>query len=107
MQIKQIQHIGQISRIISQTHNEISDMIIQSYNKRQAVNDRIAENFSQYIRGVDEYYNPMERRPVELPSGYQNAWTNRLGEYILSDDPNFNPNIGSTREWQKMELKKR
>ncbi len=103
MQIKQIQHIGEISKIISKTHNEISDKIMQSYNQRQAVNDRIAENFSQYIRGVDKYHNPIEQKPVELPSGYQNAWTNSLGEYILSDNPNYNPNIGSNLNWQKMQ----
>jgi hypothetical protein len=101
-QIQQIQNLGQLSRIISQTSNEISDMNMQSYYQRQAVNDRIADNFSQYIRGVDKYYNPIEQKPVELPSGYENAWSNALGEYILSNDPSFNPNIGSTVDWQIM-----
>lgn len=104
-QIQQIQSIGQLSRIISQTSNEISNMVMQSYNQRQAINDRIAENFSQYIRGVEEYYNPIENKTVELPAGYQNIWTNSLGEYILSDNPNFNPNIGSNINWQKIEKK--
>ncbi len=105
MQIKQIRNIGEISRIISRTHNEISDKIMQAYNYRQAVNDRIAENFSQYARGVDGYYNPIEQRPVELPSGYTNAWTNSLGEYVVSESPAFNPNIGSNLTWHKMERK--
>lgn len=104
-QIQQIHSIGQLSKIISQTHNEISDMMMDSYNQRQTVNDRIAENFSQYIRGVDNYYNTIEQKPVELPAGYQNAWTNSLGEYILSDDQNFNPNIGSNINWQQMKRK--
>lgn len=103
MQIKQIQNIGEISRIISKTHNEISNQITQSYNQRQKVYDRIADNFSQYIRGVDKYHSPIDSKPVELPSGYQNAWTNSLGEYILSDNPNYNPNTGSNLNWQKME----
>ena len=102
MEIRRIQHIGQLSRIISQTQNEISDMMMQSYNQRQAVNDRLAENFSQYIRGVDKYYDPIQQQPVELPTGYQNAWTNNLGEYIVSDRPSFNPNIGSTKNWTKL-----
>ena len=95
----------QISRIISQTHNEISDMIRQSYETRQAAEDRISKNFSQYIRGVDEYHNPIENRPVELPSGYRQAWANAQGEYIVSDDVNFNPNLGSTVNWEKLEKK--
>jgi hypothetical protein len=105
---KQIQHIrnlGELSRIISQTHNEISDMMMQSYNQRQDVYDRVAENFSHYVRGVDQYYNPVEQKPVELPSGYRQAWTNSLGEYVLSDQEDFNPNVGSNQTWQKMERK--
>jgi len=39
---------------------------------------------------------------MELPGGYRQAWTNSLGEYILSDDPNYNPNIGSNVNWTEM-----
>jgi hypothetical protein len=99
-QIQQIETIGQLSRIISQTSNEISDICMQSYEYRQQVNDRITDNFSQYIMGVDKYYNPVEERSVDLPSGYLNAWTNNLGDYVLSDNPNFDPNIGSNIDWQ-------
>lgn len=105
-QIQQIQHIGQLSRIISQTSDQISDMIMDSYYQRQATMDRLAEQFSQAIRGVNEYYNPFEDRPVELPGGYNYAWANALGEYILTDDPNFNPNLGSNLTWQQMEQKR-
>lgn len=104
-QIQQIRNVGELSKIISRTHNEISDMIMDSYNKRQAVYDKISTNFSQYIRGVDEYANPFEQKPVELPSGYRHAWVNRLGEYVLSDDPNFNPNVESNKEWAEMKRK--
>jgi hypothetical protein len=102
-QIKQIQRIGEVSRIVSQTSNEISDMIMDSYQNRQAVYDRISTNFSQAIRGVDEYYDPIAEQPVELPLGYDRAWTNSLGEYILSDDYSFDPNVGSNLNWQQMQ----
>jgi hypothetical protein len=39
---------------------------------------------------------------VELPSGYNNAWCNNRGEYILVDDPNFNPNESSNLNWVPM-----
>ncbi len=102
-QIQQIQRIGEISRIVSQTSNEISDMIMETYENRQAVYDRISTNFSQAIRGVDEYYDPIAERPVELPIGFDRAWTNSLGEYILSDDYSFDPNAGSNLNWQQMQ----
>jgi len=102
-QIQQIHSVGQLSRIISQTSNEISEMSMKSFYERQAVNDKIADSFSQYIRGVDKYYNPIEEKNVELPAGYDNVWTNSLGEYVLSESPSFNPNIGSNLNWQKIE----
>ncbi|MDY6987510.1 MAG: hypothetical protein SWQ30_05570 [Thermodesulfobacteriota bacterium] len=104
-QIQQIHSVGQLSKIISQTSNEISEMSMKSYYERQAVNDKIADNFSQYIRGVDKYYNPIEEKNVELPVGYDNVWANSLGEYVLSESPSFNPNIGSNLNWQR--IKKR
>lgn len=101
-QIRQIHNVGQISRIISQTHSQISDMIMDSYNQRQQTMDRISTNFSQAIRGVDEYYDPVEQRGVELPGGYGYAWVNGLGDYVLTDNPSYNPNLGSNMNWQQM-----
>jgi len=72
---------------------------MRGWQERSAVSDRISENFSQTIRGVDPYYDPNTGRNVELPSGYTQAWSTPLGEYILSDDPNYNPNIGSNQTW--------
>lgn len=102
MQIRQIRHIGEISRIISQTHDEISRDMMAAYEARQAVNDRISENFSRYVRGVDAYHDPFTDRPVELPSGYRYAWATPLGEYVVTDDPNYNPNVGSNQNWQPL-----
>jgi hypothetical protein len=78
-------------------------MIHQSWERRQASEDRIHKQWTQYIRGVEEYYNPIERRPVELPSGYREAWINGQGEYILTDNPNFNPNVQIGGNWQKLQ----
>ena len=102
-QIRQIQRIGEVSRMVSRTYNEISDMTRRGYEERQAAQDRMFDGFSQAIRGVDEYYNPMEERSVELPTGYDGAWANANGEYILSDNPNFNPNVGSNADWRKLD----
>jgi len=100
--IREIRHIGQISRIIAQTNDEISDMMMRSYQQRSAVYDRLADQFSQYIRGVDAYYDPVNQRRVDLPAGYDRGWTNGLGEYVLTDDPNFNPNLDSNQNWTPM-----
>lgn len=102
-QIQQIHHIGQISQIISRTSDQISDMIMDSYYQRQGTLNRLSDQFSRAIRGVDEYYDPFEERGVELLGGYDRAWSNALGEYILTSDANFDPNIGSNLNWEAME----
>lgn len=104
-QIRQIRSAGELSRIISRTHNEISDEMLRSFEDRQAAYDRISEKFSQQIRDVDAYYSPVEGRSIELPGGYRQAWTNNLGDVVLSEAEDFNPNIGSNQNWQKMEKK--
>jgi len=104
-QLQQTRQVGELSRYIARTSEEISDIRRQAYENRQASQDRISANFSQYIRGVDEYRSPGENRTVELPSGFKQAWSNPLGEYIVSDDANFNPNIGSNSHWERLERK--
>jgi len=101
-EIQKIHSIGDFSRRLAQISDEIREDNLQSWYDRQAVGDRIAEDFSQYMRGVDDYYDPIEGKAVELPSGYDNAWTNANGEYIISDNPNYNPNIGSNLNWEQM-----
>lgn len=102
-QMQQIQQVGQMSRMISRTNDQISDMIMDSYNERQRTLDRLSNQFSQAIRGVDEYHDPLGGQNVELPGGYRQAWSNGLGEYIVTDDVTFNPNVGSTQNWQPLE----
>jgi DNA-directed RNA polymerase subunit RPC12/RpoP len=97
--IRHINQIGALSRQISRNFNEISDMNMRGWQERSAASDRISEKFSQTIRDVDPYYDPNTGQNVELPSGSTQAWSTSLGEYILSDDPNFNPNIGSNKTW--------
>jgi DNA-directed RNA polymerase subunit RPC12/RpoP len=98
-QIRHINQIGAISRQISQNSDEIREMNLRGWQERSASGDRVSEQFSQTIRGVDPYYDPNTGQNIELPSGYTQAWSTPLGEYLLTEDPNFNPNIGSNQTW--------
>lgn len=97
-----IEDAGRLSRHISQVNDEILEMNRQAYENQQASQDRVARQFDNYIRGVEEYQNPIEEKAVQLPSGYNQAWVSGSGEYILSNDPGFNPNENSTIEWREM-----
>jgi hypothetical protein len=98
-QIQQIRAVGEISRMMAQTSDEISASRMQTWEANQAARDRSSEAFSQYMRGVDAYSDPNTGGTVELPSGYTQAWSNPLGEYVMTESLDFNPNIGSNQTW--------
>ena len=102
-QNQQIANAGVISRIISQTYDEISESRRQSYEQNQAAMDRINQSYDQYIRGVDDYRNPDTGDRVELPSGYALAWRGLNDEYLVTDNPNFNPNVELRGDWTALE----
>lgn len=86
---------------IHRTLEECNDIIWQTYENRSAAQDRMFDNYSQALRGVDTYVDPVTNRNVDLPTGYDNAWTNGT-DYVFSDSANFNPNVISTGNWQRM-----
>jgi hypothetical protein len=105
-QLEQTRSVAELSRYITRTSSEINDIRRQAFENSQAAHDRISSEFSRYVRGVQEYNHPQENRPVGLPDGYRDAWTNPAGDYIVSNDLNFNPNIGASTDWRRMEKKK-
>lgn len=90
-QAEGIRQAGIRSRIISQANDQISDTIRQSYANTQASYDRISLARSQYMRGVTPY-DTGDGRHVDLPSNYQHAWRGNDGTYVVSNDPNYDPN---------------
>lgn len=101
-QIQKIQSLGQLSSIVSQTSNEISDANMEAWQQSQNVKDQMGKDFSNSILNIQSYRNPIDGNTVDLPSGYSSAWANSLGEYVLSDSPSYDPNIGSNLNWQHM-----
>ena len=104
-QIQRIHHIGQISQILAQTRREIREQNLRDWYARQEVYDRLSTDWSRVTRGVDAFYDPHREEVVELPTGYGHAWANNLGEYILTENPNFDPNLSSNLHWEPMEQK--
>jgi hypothetical protein len=98
-----IRNAKALSDTITRNSEEIRQMFADSYKQRSESQDRINQQFSEYIRGVNTYSNPFEGKPVELPSGYDNAWVNSRGEYILTNQAGFDPNVGDNVEWRRME----
>ncbi len=93
---------GELSEYIRRNSEEIRQMHSDSYWKRQASQDRISRNFSNYVRGVELYTSPHEKHPVQLPGGYRNVWVSETGVYHLSNDDGYDPGTGSTANWQRI-----
>jgi len=104
-QITRIKSIGEFSRMLSRMSDQISNEKMQQFESRGDVYDKVAQKFSDNTLGIDRYFDPHEGREVELPSGYNHAWSNNNGEYIVTDNPNFNPNVGSNLDWRPLERK--
>ncbi len=101
--LRQQHQIHQAMRQIGQTQSEISDMIMDGWEKRNAVMDGVHDRFSDYMRGSDPYHDPIQGLEIDVPNQYENAWTNGL-DYVFSDDPSFNPNrTASTQNWTQMQ----
>jgi len=103
-----IQHtriMGQLgaeyARIGAQMRAENLDL----YERRGAAYDRVADLASQTIRDVNVYYDAGMGREVELPTAYGHAWGNGQGDYVMTDDPNFNPNLYSNLNWSELPQK--
>jgi hypothetical protein len=101
-QIQQIQSLGQLSSIVSQTNNDISDASFEAWQQDQNIKSKMGDDFSHSILDIQSYNNPIDGSKVELPSGYSSVWTNSLGDYAFSNSPSYNPNTESNLNWQQM-----
>ena len=75
----------------------------QVTNARNASQDR--QNFAvrENLGGVQTYVNPYDSRvPLELPQTYKYFWVDRQGNFLGTNDPSANPNVGSTTDWRQM-----
>lgn len=104
-QVRRIQSIGEFSRTLSQMSDQMRSDQLEQFEQRSSVYDKVAQQHSDNMLGIDRYYDPFEEREVQLPSGYNHAWCNNLGEYIMTDNPNFNPNTQSNLTWKPIEHK--
>ena len=98
-----IANAGALSRAISRSNDAFDDALARSWKTRQQAEDRASREFSEYIRGTENYSDPVNGSSVELPGGYDHAWTNALGEYVLSNDAGYDPNRHSSTDWVAIE----
>ena len=101
--LEKLESTEQMQRVLTHEVGEISDAIMGYYREHQQVYTRVAEAFASAGRRVEPYHNPLNREDVDLPSGFDRAWTNPQGEYVLSRNPVFKPDPGpDDLEWTRI-----
>ena len=103
--IRNQQQAARISEQLRQNAAEISDIQMSMYESTSAMQDRVTQLHSEAIRGVNPYVSS-DGTVVDVPigSGTQVWSTSDAGTILSSDSYFFNPNIGSTIEYQQMQL---
>lgn len=78
------------------------DTQMRSWENQQASQDKQHTAFVQTIREV-ETWKDASGSPVEMSSGYDQAWSRGDGSYILSNKPGFDPSsVFQDQNWTEM-----
>ncbi len=91
------------SAIVAKNADDIRNIQREGYEGRQRTMDQISNQRSQTTRGVETYRNPATGETVELSNQYGHAWVNNRGEYLLSDQPGFDPVVTLKEDWKPLE----
>jgi hypothetical protein len=87
---------------------DFQNKVIQTINATTANAQRGAQQSafgaSQLIRGVQTFRDPATGRTFELSNQYDHAWLNGSNEYVMSDDPSFNPNSQLSGSWSELQV---
>jgi hypothetical protein len=58
----------------------------------------------QNIRNVQTFRDPTSGKTMELSNLYDHAWLNGANQYVMSDDPNFDPNGNLSGSWNRLQV---
>ena len=87
------------SAIIAEMQQHIAQTINASVANQQHAAAVSAAGADQGIRGVQSFRNPETGATLELSNQYAHAWSSGANDYVMSDDPTFNPNGRVAGSW--------
>jgi len=89
----QQQLTANVSRIVSQTSQEISKIISDTYWTRQGVMDNINRKFSNYILGVTDVTDPETGATWKVEAGHNFYWAKPGGDVVAGTNTYTRPDI--------------
>jgi len=94
---------GELSRIHRPDQQRISDMMRKSYEERQASQDRINRNFTEYVRGVETIATRTAARPWNYRAATKRLVQRPVPANTSSPTASLHPNVEARRNWTKLE----
>jgi hypothetical protein len=91
------------SKMIAQFQQHVADTVNEVTANSMRGANQAAFGQDQNIRGVQTFRNPQTGSTFELSNLHDHAWLNGSNEYIMSDDPTFNPNGQLNGSWTSLQ----
>ena len=91
-------------QMVAAFQKHVADVINGVTANAMAGANQAAFGEDQIIRGVQTFRDPTTGNTMELSNQYDHAWLNGQNEYIMSDDPNFNPNGQLNGDWNQLQV---
>ena len=92
---------------MDQIQADLDNFATQTYLHMSANAQRVSDigfhAADQNLRDVQTYRDPSTGRTFELSNQYNHAWLNGANQYVMSDDPNFNPNSALPGSWNELQ----
>ena len=101
---KKQQELAKQGAMIAQFQMHVAQTINGVVANSEAGANHAAFGESQIIRGVQTFRDPASGATFELSNQFDHAWLNGSNEYVMSDDPNFNPNGSLNGNWNALQL---
>lgn len=72
--------------------------------RQRRVAARAAQAWLASGESLVDYADPRVGEPVRLPGGYAGVWSDGKGNYILTDDPLYNPQEDEQGRWKQIKV---
>lgn len=101
--MQQLDALARRGEIARQGREEAWNTYQKGVRKQQAAQIENNRKFLDYIRDVD-HFRDTDGSTVNLPSLYSNVYSNGNGEYILTNEPTYDPNDdpNSLERWERI-----
>lgn len=101
-QMQKLEDMRQVIEALKDKEPEVSGSLNRSYADRQAAYSSIADDYQHQGPDAKTYFDSYENTVVKFPAAYGSVWTGRAGGYLLSQDPEFDPNENGEVIWERL-----